>query len=485
MSCRRWGAGAALSLLVGLIGACHDDGTAPSAAPSVRVTNVAAAANPNNVLSTIATFSASGVDSARVVYIADSGTSGATPFTTTVAPGRIVVLGLAPATTYHLAVQVAAGDTLLTSDTLVLATDTLPSFLQGTHLDSDVPASGGYVLTGIGNSTTAYAVAFDSTGAIAWYRAFSEGVPAGEIKQQVNGDITVFLGATHGGQAVAGRFVEVNPEGDIVRTLAAESPAFTDNHELWLLFHDTTYDGAVYLTYTQRHLDLSADGGPSDTLVSGHQLVRVNAEGSQHTVFDAWDHFTVADNVEPVAGEPDFDHPNAIAIAADGNYVVSWRNFDAITKIDATTGEMLWTLAAPWSVVHSDFTIEGDPLDGFSAQHCVRVVGTDDVILFDNGTHHAPPVSRAVEYRLDETAKTATMTSEHRHDPALFTQFTGSVQRLENGNTFIGWTWPPTLTATDVTSDGNVVWEGTLSSPGAALPYRFTKIASLYHYVSP
>src|SRR2546422_11513524 len=33
-------------------------------------------------------------------------------------------------------------------------------------------------------------------------------------------------------------------------------------------------------------------------------------------------------------------------------------------------------------------------------------------ILFDNGNTHNPPFSRAVEYRLDQSAKTATLRSE-------------------------------------------------------------------------
>ena len=67
--------------------------------------------------------------------------------------------------------------------------------------------------------------------------------------------------------------------------------------------------------YTARHLDLSAHGGPADTLVTGHQLVRQDASGDQHVVFDAWDHFQLTDNVEPAPGQLDFDHPNAISIA--------------------------------------------------------------------------------------------------------------------------------------------------------------------------
>lgn len=473
-----------LVLGFGAVLGCQNDSTSPIAA--VSVSHAALAGNPNNVLSAIATFDVSGADSVRAVYSADGGALNTTPFVRAAGTDSVVVLGLQPATTYHVFVEASGAGSTVASDTVDFTTDTLPTFLQATSLASGTPSSGGYILTAVGDTNVAFAVAFDSMGAVRWYREFTEGVPAGETKQQANGDITVFLGETHGGEPVPGRYVELSQGGDVVRTFAAQSPAYTDDHELWLLFRDTTYDGAVILAYTQRSLDLSAQGGPSDTLVSGHQLVRIAADGSQHVLFDAWDHYTVADQVEPIPNEPDFDHPNSIAIAPDGNYVISWRNLDVITKIDATSGAIIWTLAAPWSALPSDFTIVGDPLDGFSAQHSVRLVGTDDLLVFDNGTHHDPPVSRAVEYRLDESAHTATMTWQYQHTPPYYTQFTGSVQRLANGNTLIGWTWPTSpLTATEVTPDGQVVWEATLLSPGGALPYRFTRITSLYQYLQP
>ncbi len=86
-------------------------------------------------------------------------------------------------------------------------------------------------------------------------------------------------------------------------------------------------------------------------------------------MLDAWDHFQLTDNVEPTTGQVDFDHPNAISIAPDGNYAVSWRNLDVITKIDASTGDLLWTLASPFSARTSDFTITGEALNGFSTPH--------------------------------------------------------------------------------------------------------------------
>ena len=89
-----------------------------------------------------------------------------------------------------------------------------------------------------------------------------------------------------------------------------------------------------------------------------------------------------------------------------------------------------------------------------------------------------------VEYQIDETAHTATMVWQYQHAPALFTQFTGSVQRLQNGNTFIGWTWPP-VSGQEIASDGTTAWEAPLVTPRSQLPYRLTKIRSLYSYQKP
>lgn len=267
-------------------------------------------------------------------------------------------------------------------------------------------------------------------------------------------------------------------------TAPSSSPNL-DDHEFWLLFNNGAYDGALFLAYNQRHLDLRSQGGPADSVVSGHQLIRQEATGVQRVVFDAWDHFQLSDNVEPTAGQSDFDHPNAITFDTDGNYIVSWRNLDALTNIDASTGALVWTLASPLSALASDFTIAGDPVNGFSAQHSARIIDNEDLLLFDNGTSHATVASRAVEYRLDTGAHTATMVFQFHHAPPLYTQFTGSVQRLQNGNTFIGWPWIPSVLASEVTPSGGTAWEGSLVAPVTQLPYRFTKIRSLYRYEKP
>jgi arylsulfate sulfotransferase len=473
----------AFAALAFALAACGDDNSTRPQPPVVSAFSVAP--NVNNVLSAIVTLDFQHADSARVVYWTGSEAKQSTPFTTDSSSGRAVVVGLRPETQYNVAVEAVGGGTTVASDTVTFTTGALDPFLASSHLPGATPLSGGYVIAGLGNGGNGYLTVFDSTGNVAWYREFP-GQSLAEAKQQPNGNFTAILTSTHGDAPIVGNAVEIALDGSVARTFTAPAVSpYIDDHELLLLFQNGTYDGALFLAYNQRHVNLSSTGGPADTVLSGHQLIREDANGDQHVVFDAWDHYNESQNVEPVSGQVDFDHPNSVALDLDGNYVVSWRDLDAITKINATTGAIMWTFASPLSALTSDFTIVGDPLNGFSAQHSVRVLDNGNLLVFDNGTRHSPRATRVVEYQLDQTAHTATMVWQFSHVPPIYTQFTGSAQRLQNGNTFIGWAWAPSIVASEVTSTGATVWEAPLSSTGAQFPYRFTKIGSLYGYNAP
>lgn len=137
---------------------------------------------------------------------------------------------------------------------------------------------------------------------------------------------------------------------------------------------------------------------------------------------------------------------------------------DEITKIDRTTGEILWR----WGGKHDQFTWSGDTLK-FSHQHAIRLLDNGHFTLFDNGNFHAPPFSRGVEYAVDESAHTAEMVWQYRNSPDIYGSATGYVQRLANGNTLIAWgTGKPNLT--EVTPEGDKVLE--LSLPSGQSTYR-------------
>jgi hypothetical protein len=157
--------------------------------------------------------------------------------------------------------------------------------------------------------------------------------------------------------------------------------------------------------------------------------------------------------------------------APDGTLMLSFRNTSTVAKVDRKTGEILWRLGGK----RSDFRIEGDPLDGFSRQHDARLVGPDHVLLFDNGNLHTPPESRAAEYRLDLTSKTATLVWQYRRSPPLFARIAGSVQRLPSGHTLIAW--GPRGVVSEVDAAGRTIWEAT--TPGFGV-YRARAMATPY-----
>ena len=336
--------------------------------------------------------------------------------------------------------------------------------------------------------TDAMTLAFDTAGHVAWYRMFvaQPGELAMQTEQLANGDFTVYVGASTGWQPVDGRFIEFRPDGEIVRTFAAGAPYYTDSHELLLTLAGGAVTAANLYGYDLRSTDLTALGGRADQLVAGHVLQRLSESGAVEFQWNAWDHFSIADwlFVPPnLASYPtiDFDHPNSLAFDRDGNYIVSFASLGEITTIDARTGQVLWRLGGR----HNQFTFVNDPLGGFGFQHDVRALDNGDLLFFDNGLAHTPPESRAVEYRLDLPARTATLVWEYRHAPPVFNPFVGSVQRLRNGNTLVGY--GARSFVTEVAPGGQVLWEGRLTVDGQPVPfiYRARRIPSLYHYEQP
>ena len=87
----------------------------------------------------------------------------------------------------------------------------------------------------------------------------------------------------------------------------------------------------------------------------------------------------------------------------------------------------------------NQFTFINDPMNGFKMQHDVRRLDNGNISLFDNGVTHEPPISRAVEYIINENNKTAELIWEYAHPDNILGLAMGSVQRLTNGNTLINW----------------------------------------------
>ena len=81
---------------------------------------------------------------------------------------------------------------------------------------------------------------------------------------------------------------------------------------------------------------------------------------------------------------------------------------------------------------------------------------------------HTRPESRAVEYEIDEKNKTARLRWSYSN--SQFTPAQGSVERLPNGNTLIGWGFATHPFVSEVTIEGKVVLE--MNLPEGQIVYR-------------
>jgi hypothetical protein len=135
---------------------------------------------------------------------------------------------------------------------------------------------------------------------------------------------------------------------------------------------------------------------------------------------------------------PDYDpwHMNGLSFASNGDLLASFGGTSEVRKIAYPSGKVLWQLS------QRSWTFLNDPLGGFIYQHSVQELPNGDLLLFDDGGYKRGP--RAVEYRLDEKRKTATLVWEYRTpvaDPDFWVS-AGSAARLSNGNTLIDWGIP-------------------------------------------
>lgn len=491
---------ASLVVVAAGAGACSgDDLAAPPSSPPpppppppaepVRIDSVSVGANPTNALAVSVRVVAEQADSARVLFAAPGGPPDSTP-SVALADGRaaVPVLGLRSGVGYRGVVEVSGSGGRERSDSVSFAGGELPEPLRHVSFVTTGAGTRGLTITALAlGGSTLFALAFDSSGVIRWYRGFAFDGPqaTGDFKQQANGHFTLFVGETTGSQPVPGHYVEFAPSGDSLRALAAPAPLFTDNHEL--VITGTGADERIHLFgYDRRLADLSAVDGPAAAQLTGHTVLRLAPDGSAEFSWSAWDHLRIQDWIEPPRPDPvnpeqpDFDHPNALAFDLDGNYIVSWRNLGEVTKIDARSGEVLWRLGG----ANNQFTFVDDPRGGFSAQHYARVLPDGHLLLYDNGTRHKPQETRVVEYALDVAARTATLVWAFRHVPPIYTAYVGSVQRLASGNTAIGYGFAGHVT--EVAPDGSVVWEADLRVDGQpVIVYRMVRIESLYGYEEP
>ncbi len=244
-----------------------------------------------------------------------------------------------------------------------------------------------------------------------------------------------------------------------------------DYHDIQLLENG----GYLLQAYDSIYVDMSQidPGGNTNALII--ILIIQEFDSDKNLIFEwnAWEHLNIADyhNLNLTSNRIVWMHGNSIHIDLDSNILVSNRRSSEVIKIDRNNGEVIWYFGGP----NNEFSITNDPYNGFSRQHDVRRIENGNILLFDNGNDHDPPISRAVEYEIDESEKTANLVWDFSHPQGYVGLAMGSVQRLPNNNTLINWgrLLNQGAVITEVDYDKNIVLE--IQYPYPFYCYRVTK----------
>lgn len=237
----------------------------------------------------------------------------------------------------------------------------------------------------------------------------------------------------------------------------------TDFHECKVLPNGNY----LLLAALPRKVDMSrlVQGGFDTATVLDAVIEEQEPDGDVIWRWNSKDHTSILDvtrGIDLKAPSIDYIHVNSLHKDADGNILISMRNFDEIGKIDRATGSFIWRLGGSESK-NNQFTWQNDTIDGFrgfSRQHSVVRTAADRILIMDNGGLKPTEYSRAVEYQIDEQAKTVRRVWQYRPTPDIVARVMGSVERLSNGGTLIGWGQNVSRMAlTELDSSGNVVYE--------------------------
>jgi len=390
-----------------------------------------------------------------------SATAGTFRFTVATPSGPIPSMPLNPAPR-------VSGDEL----TFQTRPDLTPAAVEVTKPSTDATSGDIFVTPQQGPAQNG-AMILDGNGQMVWFHPEPKGNMAADLRVQdyLGRPVLTWWEGYSGAGVGAGQDVIYDSSYRQLAVVKAGNGLSADLHE----FHLTPQGTALITSYNPVHFNASSVHGPTDQIVLDSVVQEIDVKtGLVLYQWDSLDHVPLTDTYEPLPKTPggpfDYFHINSVQQQPDGDLVISARNTWAAYDIDHHTGAIVWTLGGK----SSSYKLSSSAV--FAFQHDVRVHPTGDttVTLFDDGA--GPPKvhaqSRGITVRLDDKDMTATLVSEDLHSPALAAAFEGNLQRLSNGDEFVGWGQQPYFTEYD--SHGNMVFDGRFVDANSSYrAYRF------------
>jgi len=364
----------------------------------------------------------------------------------------VAVQGLVAGTDYRCTVAPVGGDAASPSQGN-FTTDALPADIPGASAVSDGTPGAAYTLVPHQrltlDETTIRLVLFDNEGEVRWYYPLPiEGYA--DMGAEYWGDGLFLWGGVSGSEPGAGvpRLVDVSH----VEHYKADYPGASEH-----LYHHMTeqqHDGTVVTL-------VEAEASLGNVDYYGFEVHRVDT-ASDELVW-SW-HLQQGLDQGLEVGDANWA---GMMVGDDGKetLAISVCHGEGVVGVDVATGDVAWSLAEWGSLelTSGDFPI---------IQHGLDIDG-DHILLYDNG---AVPTTRAVEYRIDAAAGTATQTWEWTESGFHEAWGWGDVDYLGEDRVVIGkghvpgWQGEGHSEVIEVDrGDGSVVWRLSLAEETDAI----------------
>jgi len=274
----------------------------------------------------------------------------------------------------------------------------------------------GLVVAPIIGNLTAVTI-FDGAGEIVWYHDDTSGLDVYRARVSNDGASILYNAATVSGDAAdPSAIVRISLDGSSVQSIPVPLLA----HDF--VEHPDGTIGAIVVEYRDFQ----------GAQLRGDKLVEIAPDGTQTTVWSAWDCFDPAvvtgDNPEQgwtFSNALDYD-------PVEQAYYLGMRNFSSIVKIDRATRACLWVFGSTGATIEM-----AQEADRFYHQHQFDLQGTR-ILVFDNEGAIGNE-SRVLEYELDFAAMRAQQVSSYVADPTVSSFVLGEPIRLQNGDMFVNW----------------------------------------------
>ena len=350
----------------------------------------------------------------------------------------IILMSLVAETTYEYQIYLKNGESELTSNTYNFTTGKLPEHLPKFDLVSGSKYTfGGFIMLRKMDAPGSQII-LNSNGEIVWFQ-MSDSV--------IFRPFSLTSDTTYLALKGTNEIIEMNFLGDTILYLNQENSAFDKNahHEI---FKDEQ-GHIVTLTKQEKEFDLSKFTGSKNETVVGDGILVLDSDGSEIWSWNIFDAVDVTPSQELFKFRKDWSHANALSKDTDGNFLISFRNFNQIWKVDATDGHVIWKLGE-----NGDFSLSSN--EYFKYQHAVHVNSRGNIMLFDNISNNNK-TSRALAFAIDDEANIAETTLVVNLPDSLYSFKQGSVYFIDSAKLLFCSSMSKKIAVTDL--EGNILWQ--------------------------